>query len=335
MSPKAARSLSHRSSIDPLLLDVIACPNDLTLLHRKARSLRTLVCAKGHEFPVEGGIPILLPHGGLPGHWGMKTDADFKSPSPIDPFVQQVIGATGGFLYEDRLGQLTEYPIPHLRLPRANGELFLDVGCNWGRWSVAAARLGYRVVGVDPHLEAIQAATRVARELGVDARYVVGDARYLPFQSNSFSLVYSYSVLQHLPKDEVEMVLEGISAILATQGTSFIQMANAWGARSLYHQMCRGFRRPRHFEVRYWAPPQMKSVFNECIGPTELEVDGFFSVNPQLSDLPLLTPRHRIIVLLSALLREISRGPLNLFADSLYVKSRKLYSPPSKSSPRR
>src|SRR2546421_318531 len=81
------------------------------------------------------------------------------------------------------LGELDSYPIPELRLPAGDGRRLIDVGCSWGRWSIAAARKGYRVVGIDPSLGAIIAARRVSESLGLPIRYVVGDARYLPFSA--------------------------------------------------------------------------------------------------------------------------------------------------------
>ena len=88
----------------------------------------------------------------------------------------------------------------------ANGELLLDIGCNWGRWTIAAAQRGYRPIGIDPSFEAIVAARRIARQLGVDdARYVVADARKLPFADGTFDVVFSYGVLQHFSKSDVAL----------------------------------------------------------------------------------------------------------------------------------
>jgi SAM-dependent methyltransferase len=117
----------------------------------------------------------------------------------IDPFVQNIIAATNGMLYISLIGKLTDYPIPYLRLPSGEGKRFLEIGCNWGRWCIAAARLGYRPVGIDPSLKGIRAARQVAQQLGIEAHYVVADGRYLPFANGTFDQVFSYSVLQHFP----------------------------------------------------------------------------------------------------------------------------------------
>jgi 2-polyprenyl-3-methyl-5-hydroxy-6-metoxy-1,4-benzoquinol methylase len=84
--------------------------------------------------------------------------------------------ATNGMLYIRLIGKLTDYPIPYLRLPPGEGKRFLEIGCNWGRWCIAAARMGYRPVGIDPSLKGIRAARQVALHLGIQAHYVAADA---------------------------------------------------------------------------------------------------------------------------------------------------------------
>ena len=61
----------------------------------------------------------------------------------------------------------------------------------------------------------------------------------------------------------------------------------------------------------------------QAVGPTTIEVDGFLSLNVQLSDLHILQWRHRLVVLISERLRQASRVVpwLTTLADSLYVRS--------------
>ena len=99
----------------------------------------------------------------------------------IDPVVAYLIAATNGLMYRHLIGRLESYPIPDIDLPPGEGRTLLDVGCSWGRWSLAAARLGYTVIGIDPSLGAVMAARRVARQLNLAATFLVGDARHLPF----------------------------------------------------------------------------------------------------------------------------------------------------------
>ena len=328
------------SSLDPWFVGKLACPWDRGLLRLDARSLVCPSCAR--RFPIIDGIPVLLrddvPH---PHESTLHSIAEARGatqrddpPEPeevapaadgIDPHVQEAIGATGGYLYEPLIGRMKAYPIPEIRLPEGRGRALLDVGCNWGRWTFAAARRGYDAVGVDPQLGAVKAARRVARQLGLPVRFVAADARYLPFADGVFDTAFSYSVLQHLPKEDVARTLTEIRRVLVPGGQTLVQMPNVFGIRCLYHQARRGFRAARQFEVRYWTPRELKRRFGELVGPSTLSVDGFFSLNPQPAEAHLLPWKFRAVVAASEVLRKASRvfPPLLWAADSLYVSARK------------
>ncbi len=263
-----------------------------------------------------------------PTHAACKVSLERRQASG-DPeaIVQDVIAATCGNLYRHLVGNITTLPIPDIRLPPGDGKLFLEVGCNWGRWCVSAARRGYAVVGVDPSLDAIRAARSIADRLGVEATYLVADGRRLPFRDATFDVVFSYSVFQHFSKRDALASLAELGRVLKPSGLSLVQMANAWGARSLWNQLReRRFREPRSlFDVRYWTPPELEREFSRAVGPTTLAVDGYLTLNPQPADLELLPRRYRALVRASEVLRALSaRIPaLTYAADSLYVASRR------------
>ena len=178
-------------------------------------------------------------------------------------------------------------------------------------------------MGIDPSLKGVLAARRVTQQLGIDASFAVADGRYLPFRDGSFDQVFSYSVLQHLSKENVREILANVRRVLGPAGHSMIQMAAMFGIRCLYHQARRGFRETHGFEVRYWSPRELKSTFKRLIGPTELSIDGFFSLDPQISDLRFLPTRYKAIVYASEMLRHMGKAipALKLVADSLYLES--------------
>jgi len=236
----------------------------------------------------------------------------------IDSYVERSIVKTHGNLYGGRA--LTRYPIPAFPLGPGQGRSLLDIGCNWGRWTVAATRVGYRATGVDPKEKAVAAARRVASQLGVGAEYVVGDARHLPFPDDSFDLVFSYSVLQHLSKADVALAVGEIGRVLRRGGTAWIEMPNARGLLNTLRRAGRGFAEGSGFDVRYWTPAELRQTF-AAIGTVELFADGFLTLNPQVTDLDLLRPRHRPVVRLSEALRRASlQAPfLVRVADSVIV----------------
>jgi SAM-dependent methyltransferase/uncharacterized protein YbaR (Trm112 family) len=325
---------SHPLQTPESWLELVVCPRD-----KKPLTLEQdfVVCADHHRYRVVEGVPILLVSDAQQTHIeGTRALAVAQSgdasqlacfqlgPDDIDPFVKNSIGATNGGLYQHLVGSLEEYPIPDLRLPPSHGGLFLEVGSNWGRWCLAAQRLGYRPVGIDPSLKSVRAARRVSQQLGVPATYLVADGRYLPFPDGMFETVFSYSVLQHLSKADVATALPEIRRVLASGGRCQVQMPNVFGIRCLYHQARRGFRETREFEVRYWTVGELKKAFDQ-IGPAEVSVDGFFSLNVQASDIHLMPPLYRAIVSASERLRKVSEAlpALKYVADSLYVNARK------------
>jgi len=327
---------SPAADFDPTLLPLLVCPRHRIPL---AKHESDLVCPRGDRYAIIDGIPILLlseaSQTHIEGTRSLEVARQGSSaalpqfnvlPGAIDPFVQNAIGATNGSLYQHLVGKMKEYPVPHLRLPAGEGKLFLEIGCSWGRWCIAAARQGYRPVGVDPSLKGIRAARRVAAQLGVRAHYIVADGRHLPFADETFSEVFSYSVLQHISRSEVRATLGEIKRVLLAGGGSLVQMPNALGIRCLYHQIRRRFREARDFEVRYWTPRQLRSTFSAAVGPSRLFVDGFFSLNAQFSDLRFLPRKYRALVRVSDFLRRASLkiSSLSYFADSLYVASAKV-----------
>jgi SAM-dependent methyltransferase/uncharacterized protein YbaR (Trm112 family) len=306
----------------------LSCPRDRARLEPQGD---TLVCEQGHEYPFVDGIPVMVVDDELsptqPGYWSTPEQIERvrgAEPAPVggdavDPYVAELILGTHGNLYKHLSAGLSRYPIPTFPLEQGNGELLLDIGCNWGRWTIAAAQRGYLPIGIDPSFEAIVAARRIARQLGVEgARYVVADGRRLPFGDETFDVVFSYGVLQHFSKTDVATCVDEIARVLKSGGYSWVQMPNAFGALNLARLAQRRFREGEQFEVRYWRPSELRRVFGR-IGPTDLTTDGFFTLNPQKRDLDLLPRRFRSVVRLSEALKRI--GAPTTVADSVNVRS--------------
>jgi SAM-dependent methyltransferase/uncharacterized protein YbaR (Trm112 family) len=345
------------SELQGWVVEQLVCPVDRTRLTVDGSFLK---CEAGvHRYPVVQGIPVLL----VPDveqtlwvgrrSWELANEAagkptvgdpyfletlgvsdeeratirrtiDASNGSQVDPVVQQIVAATSGYLYVPLMGKMTEYPIPELRLPEGEGRLLLDIGCNWGRWSVAASRKGYRSIGIDPSLGALLAARRVCRQLGLEAQFVCGDGRFLPFADCTFDVVFSFGVLQHLSRENVRTVVDGIARVLKPGGRSLVQMPNLFGIRNLYHQARVRFRESRNFEVRYWSPNQLVRTFG-AIGPSSLTVDGFFGLGIQGTDRHMLPPSYQAVVGASEALRRLSHSLhwMTYAADSVYVESQR------------
>lgn len=317
--------------ISPILTKHLVCPRTKSPLRNEGGKL---ISSDGYEYSVVNGIPVMIFDDGDYTHPvfraslendGMSVRKDEKLVNGIDWFVQKTVAATSGNLYVHLIGNLQQYPIPDIRLPPAkNNQLMLDIGSNWGRWAISAAKLGYRVIATDPSLEALLAAKRVCQQMGVESvDFVVADARYLPFVEDTFDVIFSYSVLQHLSKEHVRQVLSEIKYTLKKGGESLIQMPNKYGIRNLYNQLRRINNPENVFRVRYWTNPELKRTFSSLIGPSRITVDGYFGLGIQPKDIDLMPTKYKLVIRTSEGLRRISlRIPLLIgLADSVYVHS--------------
>lgn len=262
--------------VEPDLLSLIVCPLHGDPLGEAADGLS---CPHGHRYPVVDGVPVLLDDRpqtiGIAEHSlrtaragatddpyflgtigisereraELRRQIDANPDGSVDPVISLLVAATNGIAYKHLIGTLNEYPIPEIRLPRAEGALLLDIGCNWGRWSIAAARKGYRTIGIDPSLGAVLAAKRLAKRMGLPCRFVVGDARFLPLRPGAVDVAFSYSVIQHFSREDASAAVREIGRVVRTGGRSLIQMPTVFGLRCLYHQARRGFTDGQAFDV--------------------------------------------------------------------------------------
>ena len=338
------------TAIDPWFLEHLVCPRDRQPLALDAGALR---CGSNHRYPIVDGVPIMLlddvrqtfKAAGSSLSRAAGAGVDERAPELylesieisdeekrgvltlaatrplIDPVVAYLIAATNGLLYRHLIGQLTSYPIPAITMPPGNGRTLLDIGCSWGRWTLAAASRGYRPVGIDPSLGAVMAARRVSTQLGVAARFVVGDARYLPFADHAFDSIYSYSVIQHFSREDAALAVGEIGRVLVRGGSARVQMPTKYGIRCLYHQLRRGFSDGAGFDVRYWLLHDLRRMFTEQIGPSGFEIDGYFGIGLQQSDSQLMTPARRLVLRASSWMTAASAHAAWLMniADSVYV----------------
>ena len=313
----------------------LVCPCDK---HRVERTDECLVCPNGHEYPIVDDIPVmLLDDVEVTHHYINRTleqvgkasaaalaqePADRKG-DEIDDYVQKEVPYTSGILYFSVQNKLKRYPIPDVRLPAGNGKRLLDIGCNWGRWTIATAQKGYKPIGIDPSLEAVLAARRVSHQLGVETDFVVGDARFLPFAVDSFDEVFTYGVLQHFSKDNARLSLAEIARVLKADGRTLVQMPNKFGVRSYYQRWRRDFAEGEDFDVRYWSPAELLDTFERQFGKTEMTADCYFGLGIQGADVDMMPLQYKMVVYSSEALRSISKAfrPLIKVADSLYLES--------------
>lgn len=322
------------------LKDNLACPQDKQKVKLNGNYL---ICPDNHRYPVVEDIPVMLFDDGSPTH-GYITQTLEKikrieegknlndvivrrenEPDEIDGFVQTEVPYTCGTLYFSVQNHLSRYPFPEFRLPDGAGKRFLDLGCNWGRWTITAAKNNYQAVGIDPSLDACLAGKRIAKQLGADALFVVADARFLPFVDDAFDMSFSYSVIQHLKKSNADVSFNEMRRVTKDGGEVVVQMPNKYGIRCFYHQAKRGFSKEAKegAEVFYWTPAELMNTFIEKFGETEMSVDCYFGLGIQKNDADLLPLPYKMIVHTSEALRGLSKKLpfMTKIADSVYLHS--------------
>ncbi len=160
----------------------------------------TLGCRRCNEsFPVVNGIPRMISA-------AMRRALGGEiAPTEID---QARVNTARSFGFEwNRFPEMRaewesnfwEYMLPHTR-ESFRGKRVLDAGCGSGRHAYYAAKYGAEVWAVD-----IGTAVEVARRNNRDhenVQVVQSDIHYLPFEPESFDLIYSLGVLHHLPNPE-------------------------------------------------------------------------------------------------------------------------------------
>jgi 2-polyprenyl-6-hydroxyphenyl methylase/3-demethylubiquinone-9 3-methyltransferase len=92
----------------------------------------------------------------------------------------------------------------------------LDVGCGGGLFAEEVARLGFQVTGIDLSPRSIETARRHAKQMGLPITYHPASGEKIPFQDNTFDLVYCCDVLEHV--NDPNLVIAESARVLKSGG---------------------------------------------------------------------------------------------------------------------
>lgn len=97
-----------------------------------------------------------------------------------------------------------------------HGENVLDAGCGFGQWSIALALLNYQVTGIDYAGIRLVMADAIVKKLSLPMiPFLQGSIESLPFESNSFDSIFSYSVIY---QTDYKKTLQDIYRVLKPSG---------------------------------------------------------------------------------------------------------------------
>lgn len=80
----------------------------------------------------------------------------------------------------------------------------LEVGCGSGHFTnmIKTYYPTCEVYGIDLDDNNIKFAKNESKKLNIDVHYQVADVKHLPFENNSFDIVFSHTLIEHLPFDD-------------------------------------------------------------------------------------------------------------------------------------
>lgn len=240
--------------------------------------------------------------------------------------VQQQIAATNGMHYIDRLGKLNSYPLYKLPVPQVASGIMLDIGNGWGRWLVAGANKGYIPIGIDIRLEFCEAALRTLKDHNRSGYSVVADLKELPFKTDAFDLVWSFSVLQHTHKKRLLSCLSHIHRILKPGGFTYLEFPNKNGIRNKKIWVNESAPTADDYDswcVRYYTIKEYREIFNKVLGNFKYFNHSFIGIGVLPEDLKYVSLKNKLLVGISLLGSFATKifPSLKKISDSLYLKA--------------
>ena len=102
-----------------------------------------------------------------------------------------------------------------------------DIGCGHGRHALSLAPCGLEVTGVDSAVALLMRAQHLSAELGVSARWVRGDMRQLPLQSECFDAAILLDAFGFFETEqENETVLQEAACVLVRSSSLGLKVVN-------------------------------------------------------------------------------------------------------------
>ena len=133
----------------------------------------------------------------------------------VDKFDSTRYGSKGG-AYLD----LTEKNAVKQFLDKEEVSTVLDVGCGTGRLSVFLAEMGYNVTAFDNSKRMLENVAKKAEKIGLDIKFVRGDAVSLPFKKGEFDCVMSFHALPY--NQEYPQIIMSMSNVTREGGILII-----------------------------------------------------------------------------------------------------------------
>lgn len=155
------------------------------------------------------------------------STADVRSywqASPCAAKLARHEAGTAGFYHdiEQAKSRIEPHEVPFAGFPEWRGKAVLEIGCGVGVDTARFARAGAEITAVDLTEAAVSLANRLLELEQLPGKAVVADAEELPFDDDSFDLVYSWGVLHHTP--HIDRALAEVRRVLRPDGALRIML---------------------------------------------------------------------------------------------------------------
>lgn len=175
----------------------------------------TLACARGHRYPIVGGIPRFT---------GGALTASMEAASIQDSFGSEweQLDYETDRVWGQSIEERREIALRELncRPSDLEGKLVLDAGCGPGMLSWLLYDMGASVLAADI-TTSVNAAHRYFKGRGVDrVHFVQADISRLPVAPGTFDIVFSGGVLHHNP--DTRAALDKIAPFVAPGGQIYV-----------------------------------------------------------------------------------------------------------------
>jgi len=103
----------------------------------------------------------------------------------------------------------------------------LDLGCGNGRHAIYFAREGFEASGIDISATAVEWAKDWSRREGLEIDFRVGDITQLPYQDQSFDVIVSHGVLDHIRMEDAKRAVSEAARIIRPGGLFYLDLKSA------------------------------------------------------------------------------------------------------------
>lgn len=153
----------------------------------------------------------------------METIEFWSSHQPGSKFAEAIPGTPEFFAeVEEQRYALEPHIFEMARFDEWAGKDVLDVGCGIATDGVQFARAGARYVGIDASPVAVELARRRLELENLEGSIIQGKATELPFQADTFDLVWSHGVIHHI--EATDVAVEEFHRVLRPGGIAVVML---------------------------------------------------------------------------------------------------------------